>query len=56
VWLPSYCETGTAEVIDATGGGNTYLGGFLQGWKASGGVFEAYGYEWGWGDAASRWI
>jgi sugar/nucleoside kinase (ribokinase family) len=32
VWVPSYYEAGAAEVVDATGGGNTYLGGFLQGW------------------------
>lgn len=39
-------QAGTAEVVDATGGGNIYPGGFLQGWKASGDVFEAsvYGY------------
>jgi bifunctional ADP-heptose synthase (sugar kinase/adenylyltransferase) len=44
VWLPSYYEAGTAEVFDATGGGNTYLGRSLQSWKASGDVFEASVY------------
>ena len=44
VWLWSYYEAGAAEVVDATSGGNTYLEGFLQSWKASGDIFEGSVY------------
>ncbi|KAI4638540.1 hypothetical protein J4E93_010095 [Alternaria ventricosa] len=44
VWLPPYYEPSAVKVIDPTGGGNTYLGGFIAGWKASGDIHEASMY------------
>lgn len=41
VWLPPYYESSVAKVVDPTGGGNTCLGGFIAGWKASGDIAEA---------------
>lgn len=41
VWLPSFYEKGAAQVVDATGAGNTFLGGFIAGWLQTGQVKEA---------------
>ena len=40
VWLPPYPQLGASEVIQPTGGGNTYLEGFISGWNASIDVVE----------------
>jgi len=37
-WLPAYHQTGE-KVIDPTGGGNAFCGGFCAGWIQSGGDF-----------------
>jgi len=44
IWLPPYYESLVTKVVDPTGGGNTYLGGFIAGWKASGDITEASMY------------
>ena len=44
VWLPPYYESSAVKVVDPTGGGNTYLGGFIAGWKTSGDITEASMY------------
>ena len=44
LWLPPYYESLVTKVVDPTGGGNTYLGGFIAGWKASGDITEASMY------------
>ena len=44
VWLPPYYESSVTKVVDPTGGGNTYPGGFIAGWKASGDITEASMY------------
>jgi len=31
VLLPSYYDSSVTKVVDSTGGGNTYLGGFIEG-------------------------
>ena len=44
VWLPPYYQSSATKVVDPTGGGNTYLGGFIEGWKASRDITEASMY------------
>lgn len=44
VWLSPCYKSSVAKVVDSTGGGNTYLGGFIAGWKASGDIAEASMY------------
>ena len=44
MWLPPYYESSSNKVVDPTGGGNTYLGGFIAGWKATGDIAEASMY------------
>jgi sugar/nucleoside kinase (ribokinase family) len=43
-WLPSLYGKGSSEVIDPTGAGNTFLGGFVAGWQKTGDVREAVCY------------
>jgi sugar/nucleoside kinase (ribokinase family) len=45
LWLPPFYPIGASEVIDPTGAGNTFLGGFIAGWKSTGDlkVASAYG-------------
>jgi sugar/nucleoside kinase (ribokinase family) len=43
-WLPSYYENNAPEVIDPTGAGNTFLGGFVSGWQKTGDVHESVCY------------
>lgn len=39
-WLPAYHQSKT-KVVDPTGGGNAFCGGFCAGWIQSGGDFSA---------------
>lgn len=32
-WLPPYYKEGSASVVDPTGAGNTFLGGYIAGWQ-----------------------
>jgi sugar/nucleoside kinase (ribokinase family) len=41
LWLPPYYEMGSSGVVDPTGAGNAFLGGFMAGWKATGDLQEA---------------
>ncbi|CAI6339761.1 unnamed protein product [Periconia digitata] len=41
IWLPSYYEQGSSKVIDPTGAGNTFLGGYIAGWQHTGDICEA---------------
>jgi sugar/nucleoside kinase (ribokinase family) len=41
VWLPPFYQLGTTKVVDPTGAGNAFLGGFMQGWIASQDMREA---------------
>ncbi|KAF1842052.1 Ribokinase-like protein [Cucurbitaria berberidis CBS 394.84] len=41
VWLPPYYQDGATKVVDPTGAGNTFLGGFIEGWKRSQDIAEA---------------
>ncbi|KAF1955365.1 Ribokinase-like protein [Byssothecium circinans] len=43
-WLPAYYDEGSAKVIDPTGAGNTFLGGYIVGWQKSGNICEAMKY------------
>ncbi|OAL54988.1 Ribokinase-like protein [Pyrenochaeta sp. DS3sAY3a] len=44
VWLPPYYQENSTTVIDPTGAGNTFLGGFIDGWKISQDITEASAY------------
>jgi sugar/nucleoside kinase (ribokinase family) len=44
VWLPPYYQLGATKVVDPTGAGNTFLGGFMQGWLSSQDMKEASTY------------
>lgn len=37
VWLPSFHGMGSAKVVDPTGAGNTFLGGYIAGLGVTGG-------------------
>ncbi|KAF2681156.1 pfkB family kinase [Lentithecium fluviatile CBS 122367] len=43
-WLPAYYPKGAPEVVDTTGAGNAFLGGFIAGWQRTGDVRDAVGY------------
>jgi sugar/nucleoside kinase (ribokinase family) len=43
-WLPSYYEKGASGVVDPTGAGNTFLGGFIAGWQRTNDVHESICY------------
>ncbi|KAF2637421.1 pfkB family kinase [Massarina eburnea CBS 473.64] len=43
-WLPSYYDGGSPRVVDPTGAGNTFLGGYIAGWQRSGNICEAMKY------------
>ncbi|KAH7138469.1 Ribokinase-like protein [Dendryphion nanum] len=34
-WLPPFYEVGSSKVVDPTGAGNTFLGGYIFGWHAT---------------------
>jgi sugar/nucleoside kinase (ribokinase family) len=38
VWLPAYHVSGVGRVVDATGAGNAFLGGFVAGWMEGRGL------------------
>jgi sugar/nucleoside kinase (ribokinase family) len=40
-WLPPFYSSGAKEVVDPTGAGNTFLGGFMAGWERMKDVREA---------------
>lgn len=44
VWLPAYYPPGDGKVVDPTGAGNAFLGGFMQGWIASRDILEGSVY------------
>ena len=44
IWLPPFYEKGSEEVVDATGAGNTFLGGYIAGWELTGNLREAMCY------------
>lgn len=41
IWLPAYYSKGSKEVIDPTGAGNAFLGGYIAGWLNHQNVVEA---------------
>lgn len=43
-WLPAYYEKGSSNVVDPTGAGNSFLGGYMAGWQATGSINEAVSY------------
>lgn len=43
-WLPSYYHDGSPEVVDPTGAGNAFLGGYMKGWQLTHNVVEASAY------------
>ncbi|KAF3209598.1 hypothetical protein TWF106_010952 [Orbilia oligospora] len=43
-WLPTYYEVGNEKVVDTTGAGNSFLGGFAIGLVETGDVIEAAKY------------
>lgn len=43
-WLPAFFEAGSERVVDATGGGNAFLGGFAAGYEVTGSFVEAAKY------------
>ena len=40
-WLPAFYDSSSSKVVDPTGAGNTFLGGFLAGWHCTHDVEEA---------------
>jgi sugar/nucleoside kinase (ribokinase family) len=44
LWLPPFYSSGAKEVVDPTGAGNTFLGGFMAGWERTKDVREASMY------------
>ena len=40
-WLPAYYDDPSPKIVDPTGAGNTFLGGFLAGWHCTHDVEEA---------------
>ncbi|KAH7088389.1 Ribokinase-like protein [Paraphoma chrysanthemicola] len=44
LWLPSFHAAGSNRVVDTTGGGNAFLGGFAVGWVETGDVTMASVY------------
>lgn len=44
IWLPPFYEKGSKEVVDATGAGNTFLGGYTAGWEVTRNLREAMCY------------
>lgn len=44
VWLPAFYSGKTEKVIDTTGGGNAFLGGFIVGWHENKSVVDAATY------------
>ncbi|CZT14548.1 related to pfkB family carbohydrate kinase superfamily [Ramularia collo-cygni] len=43
-WLPAFYDAGSEHVVDATGGGNAFLGGFSIGYQETGSFIEAAKY------------
>lgn len=43
-WLPAYYQDGSSEVVDPTGAGNAFLGGYMIGWQLTKNVVEASCY------------
>lgn len=41
VWLPSFYKKGSYQIVDPTGAGNTFLGGFIAGWNRSKDITES---------------
>jgi sugar/nucleoside kinase (ribokinase family) len=40
-WLPAYYPDGSPQVVDPTGAGNAYLGGYMMGWHRTKNIVEA---------------
>lgn len=51
-WVPAFFEAGSERVVDATGGGNAFLGGFGAGYQETGSFVEAAKY----GNVAASFI
>lgn len=43
-WLPAFYHAGSSEVLDVTGGGNCFLGGFGIGYQKTGSFYQAAKY------------
>ena len=43
-WLPAYYQDGSPEVIDPTGAGNIFLGGYMTGWQLTKNIVVASCY------------
>lgn len=43
-WLPAYYQDSSPEVVDPTGAGNAFLGGYMVGWQVTNNVVEASCY------------
>tara|TARA_R110002003_G_scaffold39_14_gene2534 strand:- start:3759 stop:4691 length:933 start_codon:yes stop_codon:yes gene_type:complete len=41
LWLPPFYQDGASEVVDPTGAGNTFLGGFMAGWNLTHDIKES---------------
>jgi len=41
IWLPSFYAPGSCQVVEPTGAGNAFLGGFVIGWQETGSYTEA---------------
>lgn len=44
VWLPAYYQCDSAKLVDPTGAGNAFLGGYLAGWQLSQDAVKASAY------------
>jgi sugar/nucleoside kinase (ribokinase family) len=44
IWSPPYYEQGSQKVVDPTGAGNSFLGGYIAGWQATKDWTQAISY------------
>ena len=44
MWLPAYYQLDHRSVVEASGAGNAFLGGFVAGWVETGDAVEAAAY------------
>jgi sugar/nucleoside kinase (ribokinase family) len=44
IWLPAYYQPGSEKIVDTTGAGNAFLGGFVVGHSETGDIVEAAQY------------
>ncbi|ORY15682.1 pfkB family kinase [Clohesyomyces aquaticus] len=43
-WLPSYYKKDHEKIVDPTGAGNSFIGGYMAGWQSTGDVIKATCY------------